>query len=150
MVTAELRWFKEYKTLQPQMEPKSIFIWSLTTEYLRKPQDHLIFPRRRKNQIRSSARKRNSFGKGLGDILLKEGQTVESVIRDSLRQSFMESGYTVVDNNASRSMGSQLVDVEINKFWSWMNPGFGRSRWARKSRRISASMEAKQIKGQFM
>jgi hypothetical protein len=32
--------------------------------------------------------------------------------------------YTVVDNNASRSMGSQLVDVEINKFWSWMNPGF--------------------------
>ena len=36
----------------------------------------------------------------------------------------LESGYTDVDNNASRSMGSQLVDVEINKFWSWMNFGF--------------------------
>ena len=78
-------------------------------------------PQDAKIKLRSIARKRNSFGKGLGGILLEEGQTVESVIHDSLRQSFIESGYTVVENNASMSKGSQIVDVEINKFWSWMN-----------------------------
>jgi uncharacterized lipoprotein YajG len=75
-------------------------------------------------KLRAVARKRNTFGKGLGDILLEEGQTVESVIHDSLRQAFIESGYTIVENNAHMSKESQIVDVEINKFWSWMNPGF--------------------------
>jgi Uncharacterized lipoprotein len=75
-------------------------------------------------KLRAIARKRNTFGKGLGDILLNEGQTVESVIHDSLRQAFIESGYTVIENNANRSASSHVVEVQINKFWSWMNPGF--------------------------
>jgi hypothetical protein len=75
-------------------------------------------------KLRAIARKRDTFGKGLGDILLNEGQTVESVIYDSLRQAFIESGYTVLENKANMSKGSHVVDVKINKFWSWMNPGF--------------------------
>lgn len=75
-------------------------------------------------KLRAIARKRNTFGKGLGDILLNEGQTVESVIHGSLRQAFIESGYTVIENNANMSKSSHIVDVQINKFWSWMNPGF--------------------------
>ena len=73
---------------------------------------------------RAIARKRNTFGKGLGDILLNQGQTVMSVISDSLRQAFIEDGYTVVGNSANLGKNSRIVDVEINKFWSWMNPGF--------------------------
>ena len=73
---------------------------------------------------RAIARKRNTFGKGLGDILLNEGQTVMSVISDSLRQAFIEDGYTVVGSSANLGKNSRIVDVEINKFWSWMNPGF--------------------------
>ena len=73
---------------------------------------------------RAIARKRNTFGKGLGDILLNEGQTVESVISDSLRQAFIEEGYTVIGNSSNLAKNSRIVDVEINKFWSWMNPGF--------------------------
>jgi hypothetical protein len=75
-------------------------------------------------KLRAIARKRNTFGKGLGDILLNEGQTVESVIHDSLRQAFIESGYIVIEDNSKMSKSSQVVDVQINKFWSWMNPGF--------------------------
>jgi hypothetical protein len=149
MVTAELRWFKEYKTLQPQMEPKSIFIWVVDNrvfdEAPRSPNIPSLDPSEpqdEKIKLRSIARTRNSFGKGLGDILLEEGQTVESVIHDSLRQSFIESGYTVVENNASMSKGSQIVDVEINKFCPGWIPAFGRSRWAQRSRRTSVSMEA--------
>ena len=75
-------------------------------------------------KLRAIARKRNTFGKGLGDILLSEGQTVESLVHDSLRQAFIESGYTVIENNVNTSKSSYVVDVQINKFWSWMNPGF--------------------------
>lgn len=73
---------------------------------------------------RAIARKRNTYGKGLGDILLNEEQTVMSVITDSLRQAFIEEGYTVIGNSANLGNNSRIVDVEINKFWSWMNPGF--------------------------
>ena len=73
---------------------------------------------------RAIARKRNAFGKGLGDILLNEGQTVVSVITDSLRQAFIEEGYTVAGTSSNLGKNSRTIDVEINKFWSWMNPGF--------------------------
>jgi hypothetical protein len=81
-------------------------------------------PQNENIKLRAVARKRNTYGKGLGDILLNEGQTVESVIYDSLRQAFIESGYTVTPKNANMSKSAQVVEVEINKFWSWMNPGF--------------------------
>ena len=81
-------------------------------------------PQNKAIKLRAIARKRDTFGKGLGDILLNEEQTVESVIYDSLRQAFIESGYTVIENKANISKSSHVVDVQIDKFWSWMNPGF--------------------------
>ena len=77
-----------------------------------------------KIKLRAIARKRNSFGKGLGDILLKEGQTVESLIRNSLRQAFIEKGYSVIENKEQVTNNTYIVNANINKFWSWMNPGF--------------------------
>jgi hypothetical protein len=65
---------------------------------------------------RAIARKRNTFGKGLGDILLNEGQTVVSVISDSLRQAFIEEGYTVIGNGSNLAKNSRIVDVEITNF----------------------------------
>lgn len=73
---------------------------------------------------RAVARKRNTYGKGLGDILLKEGQTVESVIRNSLKQAFIENGYHIVESEAQITGNTYVVDTQILKFWSWMNPGF--------------------------
>lgn len=30
----------------------------------------------------------------------------------------------MIENSDNVSKSSEIVDVEINKFWSWMNPGF--------------------------
>jgi hypothetical protein len=73
---------------------------------------------------RAIARKRNSFGKGLGDILLPEGKTVESLINTTLRQVFIENGYTVLNNKEQVTEDTYLIDARINKLWSWMNLGF--------------------------
>ena len=97
-----------------EVDPKSPEIPSL----------HPSEPQSDQIKARAVARKRNTFGKGLGDILLKEDQTVASVITDSLRQAFKEEGYTVVSDRPGQGKNVRVVDVEINKFWSWMNPGF--------------------------
>lgn len=73
---------------------------------------------------RAIARKRNSFGKALGDILLPENQTVESTIRDSLTRSFRELGYEVIPKKENLKADTIIIDTSIQKFWSWMNPGF--------------------------
>ncbi|MBU4287189.1 MAG: flagellar biosynthesis protein [Proteobacteria bacterium] len=73
---------------------------------------------------RAIARKRNTYGKALGDILLKENQTVESIIKDSLTKSFYELGYEVIDKKETMETNIIIIDVSIEKFWSWMNIGF--------------------------
>lgn len=70
-------------------------------------------------KARAIARKRNGFGKALGDILLPEGQTVSSVTRDMVASAFRSAGYTVADSPA----GAVSLDVTINKYWSWVNMG---------------------------
>jgi hypothetical protein len=74
--------------------------------------------------LRAVGRKRNTFGKALGDILLKEGQTVETLTAAAIREAFVEKGYRVIDSKDRAGDGAYVVDAEITKFWSWMNPGF--------------------------
>lgn len=75
-------------------------------------------------KLRSIARKRNSYGKALGDILLKEGQTAGSLVAASIRQAFVEKGYRVLDSKDKATSSTYIVDTNVEKFWSWMNPGF--------------------------
>jgi len=72
---------------------------------------------------RAIARKRNSFGKALGDIVLPEDKTVESVMRESIARSFTEMGYKVLNNESVTNKNTLIIDVSIDKFWSWMMPG---------------------------
>lgn len=97
-----------------EVKPKEPYIPSLDPD---EPQSDSI-------KLRAIARKRNSYGKGLGDILLKEGQTVESIIYDSLKQAFIQNGYSIIENKKQITKDTYVVDSQINKFWSWMNPGF--------------------------
>ena len=48
-------------------------------------------------QVKSRAigRKRNGFGKALGDVLLDQGQTVQEVVRKNLAAALEQSGYKV-------------------------------------------------------
>jgi hypothetical protein len=73
-------------------------------------------------RLRAIGRKRNTFGKALGDVLLQEGQTVESVVRENLAASLREAGYDV--RNEPPGESALIVDVRIRKFWSWIQPGF--------------------------
>jgi len=77
-----------------------------------------------KIKLRAIARKRNSYGMGLGDILLPEGKTVNLLIDEALRQAFTESGYKVISSKEQINNNTYVIDAQINKLWSWMNPGF--------------------------
>jgi uncharacterized lipoprotein YajG len=75
-------------------------------------------------KARAIGRKRNTFGKALGDILLKEGQTVETLTASSIRQAFAEKGYKVIDRKEDATSNTLRVEAAVDKFWAWMNPGF--------------------------
>lgn len=72
---------------------------------------------------RAIARKRNSYGKALGDVFLENGNTVELLVSDMLKSVLRELGYTIVDRNQVRS-DTLVMDVTIEKFWAWFTPGF--------------------------
>jgi hypothetical protein len=72
---------------------------------------------------RAIGRKRNGYGKALGDVLLQPGQTVESEIKENLTAAFMQAGYQVKDQ-ADAGPSALVVDVHIKQFWSWFTPGF--------------------------
>lgn len=72
---------------------------------------------------RAIGRKRNSFGKALGDILLQPGQTVEGLIRENLSAALAQAGYQVKSADAA-GPSPMIMDVRIKKFWAWTQPGF--------------------------
>ncbi|CAM3356656.1 flagellar biosynthesis protein [Halomonas lysinitropha] len=75
-------------------------------------------------KARAVGRKRNSYGKALGDILLQGGQTVEEVVRSSLALALQEAGYNVLNDLAELGEDALVMDVYIDEFWAWFNPGF--------------------------
>ncbi len=92
-------------------------------------------------KARAIGRKRNAYGKALGDIVLKEGDTVVSLTASAIRQAFIEKGYKVVDTPTQPSQNVYVVNADISQFWTWMNPGF----W---SLSLSSEIDTKiQVKG---
>jgi len=73
---------------------------------------------------RAVARKRNSYGKALGDILLPEGQTVAMLVEQALTSAFTEAGYRVVAAGEPGYDEAARVSASIEQFWSWFTPGF--------------------------
>jgi hypothetical protein len=74
-------------------------------------------------KARAVGRKRNAYGRALGDVLLQQGETVVEVLRQNLVAALANAGYRVVD--ASRASPAALqMDVRIEKFWAWFQPGF--------------------------
>lgn len=73
---------------------------------------------------RAIGRKRNGYGMALGDIVLQQGETVQSITQKSIQEAFAEKGYLVINNKDQVTKDTYVVDASINKFWAWMNPGF--------------------------
>ncbi|MCE8034142.1 flagellar biosynthesis protein [Billgrantia tianxiuensis] len=92
-------------------------------------------------KARAIGRKRNSYGKAMGDILLEEGQSVEEVVRSSLTLALQEAGYNVLAEPAGPGVDAPIIDVYINEFWAWFSPGF----WAiTLNTRISTDLELRE------
>ena len=70
---------------------------------------------------RAVARKRNGYGKALGDILLPEGRTVVDLVKESTENALRERGYIVLDRAEADALP---LKVNIHKFWSWVRMGF--------------------------
>lgn len=73
---------------------------------------------------RAIARKRNGYGKALGDVLLPEQQTVSGLTQAALEQAFREAGYRVFSPGQPGYDDAIPVSVSIRQFWAWMTPGF--------------------------
>ncbi|WP_333680175.1 hypothetical protein [Dyella sp.] len=73
-------------------------------------------------KARAVGRKRNTYGKALGDVLLQPGQTVEGTVRENLVAAFEQAGYRVKEESGA-GPSPLVVDVHIKQFWSWFTPG---------------------------
>lgn len=73
---------------------------------------------------RAIARKRNSYGMGLGDILLPEGKTVDGLVRDILENALRNAGYVVVSEGSPDYASARMLRADVRQFWGWMTPGF--------------------------
>jgi hypothetical protein len=74
-------------------------------------------------KLRAIGRKRNGYGMALGDVLLQDGQTVESVVRENLASALQDAGYNVRSGDTANT-AALVIDVRIKEFWAWIHPGF--------------------------
>lgn len=65
---------------------------------------------------RAIARKRNSYGKAMGDILLPEGRTVEQLTEESLSVAFRKGGYRVLRDGDAGFASATPLEVDIHQF----------------------------------
>lgn len=73
---------------------------------------------------RAIGRKRNGYGKALGDIVLPEGQTVSGLTEAAIATAFQESGYIVARKGDANYDAALPVSARVNEFWAWIKPGF--------------------------
>ncbi len=71
---------------------------------------------------RAFGRKRNGYGKALGDVLLPSGRTVSALVGESVASAYRQAGYDVVTE--PNTAGATEVKVRVREFWSWFSPGF--------------------------
>ena len=88
---------------------------------LKKGADYALDAEGRKSAI---ARKRNGYGKAIGDIQLQPPQTVVSITRQLVADGLRQRGYRVLDESAGVPDDALRVDVDIREFWAWLTPGF--------------------------
>jgi hypothetical protein len=70
---------------------------------------------------RAYARKRNGYGKALGDVVLPSGRTVSQLVGSAVANAYTQAGYQVVEGQAS---DVKPVTVRVKEFWTWFSPGF--------------------------
>jgi len=77
-------------------------------------------------ELRSRAigRKRNGYGKALGDVFLEDNNSVQNLVINTLTNVLNNYGYKIHDINLTYPPDTIFIDITINKFWSWIDIGF--------------------------
>lgn len=73
---------------------------------------------------RAIGRKRNTYGRALGDVLLPEGQNVAQIVGEAIANGFRGAGYRVVTEGDPDFATATPVNAKIVQFWLWIDPGF--------------------------
>lgn len=73
---------------------------------------------------RAIGRKRNGYGRALGDILLPEGQTVAMITTDAIANGFKQAGYRVLKAGDPGYEQAADVKIKLKQYWSWVDIGF--------------------------
>jgi hypothetical protein len=76
------------------------------------------------SKARAIGRKRNGYGKALGDVVLPEGKTASGLVASALTTGFQEAGYIVVKEGDPNFAAAAPVTAQIDDFWAWLQPGF--------------------------
>jgi hypothetical protein len=75
-------------------------------------------------RARAIARKRGSFGKAFGDVLLPEGKTAAVLVGEAVAEGFRASGYRVLTSGDAGFDQAVPVTADVRQFWAWFSPGF--------------------------
>ena len=74
-------------------------------------------------KCRAIGRQRNGYGKAMRNIFLDENQKIEGVIYEAVKSSLYSLGYEVTDSKDQAKPDALVMDITIDKFWSWVNIG---------------------------
>ncbi len=70
-------------------------------------------------KARVYARLKNLIGDHTGAMLVPEGKTIASLVKDILTQALTEDGFTVVENADLNDPSTITMAVSVKNFWSW-------------------------------
>lgn len=76
------------------------------------------------SKARAIGRKRNGYGKALGDVVLPEGKTASGLVESAIATGFQDAGYIVVKQGDPNFAAAAPVNAQIIDFWAWFQPGF--------------------------
>jgi len=76
------------------------------------------------SKARAIGRKRNGYGKALGDVVLPEGKTVSGLVEGAMATGFQQAGYIVVKQGDPNFAAAAPVTAQVIDFWAWFQPGF--------------------------
>ena len=76
-----------------------------------------------KEKQRYIGRTRNSYGKGLWNVVLENNQRTTSVIRARIEDAFRSNGFQIVKNENEIDKDTISVNARIEKLWTYMTLG---------------------------
>ena len=71
-------------------------------------------------------RTRNSYGKGLWNVILENKQRTTSVVRAHIEDAFRSNGYQVIKNENEIDKDTISVNAKIEKLWTYLTLGFSK------------------------